>query len=92
MLAHAEVLRILNKYQPDAVIFLQTVAERITVPTAGRRPFSSNIHVSTPRARRPCPRRGTLVYQEEELRFPYECKTSEREISEVGRATPENSA
>ena len=68
-----------KKHQPDAVIFLQTVAERITVPLL-QDTFLQQYPRINARALAGLLRRGTLVYQEEELRFPYECKTSEREI------------
>jgi len=74
-----DVLRTLKEKQPDITVFLQTAAERTTVP-ALRDTFLLEYPRITARALAGLLRRGALAYPEEELRFPHEKKASEREI------------
>ncbi|HEY3377609.1 MAG TPA: TIM barrel protein [Armatimonadota bacterium] len=74
-----DVLRALNTRQPDMPIFLQTAAERLAVPLLND-DFLQQYPRITARALAGLLRRGTLVYPDDELRFPHEQKTSEREV------------
>lgn len=76
---HAEILHKLKQHRPHAVVFLQTVAERIPVPLLDEQ-FLLQYPRITARSLAGLLRRGTLVYAEEELRFPHEGKASERDI------------
>ncbi|HEX2948526.1 MAG TPA: sugar phosphate isomerase/epimerase [Armatimonadota bacterium] len=75
----SEILRILKTKQPELTVFLQTAAERLSVPVL-RDEFLQEYPRITARALAGLLRRGELTYPEEELQFPYETKTSEREV------------
>jgi hypothetical protein len=79
VLEHTAILQKLKQHQSDAVVFLQTVAERIPLPLLDDT-FLQQYPRITARSLAGLLRRGTLVYDEEEMRFPQERKTSEREI------------
>ncbi len=66
-----DVLRVLNSIQPGLLLFLQTTAERLTVPVLDDA-FLREYPRITARAMAGLLRQGTRMYQEEALRFPYE--------------------
>jgi sugar phosphate isomerase/epimerase len=74
----SDVLRTLKAKKPELTIFLQTVAERIPVPVLSD-DFLQRYPRITARALAGLLRRGTLVYDEDALRFPQEKQASERE-------------
>lgn len=74
----SDVLRILKQRQPGNIVFLQTVAERIPVPVLNDN-FLQQYPRITARSLAGLLRRGTLVYQQDDVRFPHELKASERE-------------
>jgi len=75
----ADVLRTLKQRQSGIPVFLQTVAERVPVPVLDDK-FLQQYPRITARSLAGLLRRGTLIYQDEEMRFPHERKASEREV------------
>jgi len=74
-----EVLRVLKLHQPDLLLFLQTAAERVTVPVL-EDDFLKQYPRITARSLAGLLRLGTLVYTPAELQFPHERKAPEKEV------------
>jgi hypothetical protein len=72
-------LRVIKTHRPGVTLFLQTAAERFTVPVLAD-VFLQQYPRITARALAGLLRRGTLVYNEEQVLLPHETKASEREI------------
>ncbi len=81
VLEHTSILQKLTQQQAQLPVFLQTVAERIHVPALDDK-FLQQYPRITARALAGLLRYGTLVYADEEMRFPYECKAAESKILE----------
>ncbi|MHB9026397.1 MAG: sugar phosphate isomerase/epimerase family protein [Armatimonadota bacterium] len=74
-----DVLRELKLCKPTLPVFLQTGAERIYVPLLEDE-FLKTYPRITARAVAGLLRRGALIYNDDEMRFPHEKKASEREV------------
>jgi hypothetical protein len=74
-----EVLRVLMIHQPDLLLFLQTAAERVTVPVLEDQ-FLREYPRITARSLAGLLRLGTLVYTPQEVQFPHEGKTPEKDV------------
>jgi len=74
-----EVLRVLAVHQPDLLLFLQTVAERVPVPVLDDQ-FLREYPRITARSLAGLLRLGTLVYSPQEMLFPHEGKAPEKDV------------
>ena len=79
VVAVTEVLRVLKRHQPEMMLFLQTAAERVSVPVLDD-DFLRQYPRITARALAGLLRHGTLDYDQDARSFPNERKTSEREV------------
>jgi sugar phosphate isomerase/epimerase len=79
MLEIVETLRVLKARPEGTPLFLQTGAERTLVPVL-EDDFLVRYPRITARALAALLRRGSLVYQEDEVRFPHELRAKESEI------------
>lgn len=74
-----DVMRALKKHKPNLTVFLQTAAERYTVPLLEDE-FLATYPRITARALAGALRRGSLNYSQDEMAFPHERKASEKEV------------
>lgn len=75
----AEVLRVLAGHQPDLLLFLQTVAERVPVPVLDDE-FLCQYPRITARSLAGLLRQGTQNYDHEKMQFPHESKAPEKDV------------
>lgn len=74
-----DLLRVLKARQPELTVFLQTAAERLSVPVLND-DFLQQYPRITARALAGLLRRGTLSSPDDDMPFPHETKSAEREI------------
>ncbi len=74
-----DVLRVLKVKKPMIPVFLETSATRLAIPLL-QDEFLKQYPRITARALAGILRRGALVYNEEDMRFPHERKAGEREV------------